>query len=88
MPGIECPKPLGAFYCFPKVSSYYGKSVDGVKIMNSIDFSGVMLEKAHIALVAGSAFGSDDYVRLSYATSMEKIKEGLDRMERLLLQIK
>lgn len=88
MPGVECPKPLGAFYCFPKVSSYYGKSVDGVLIKDSLDFSSVMLEKAHIALVAGAAFGSDDYVRLSYATSMEKIKEGLDRMENLLTRIK
>lgn len=88
MPGIECPKPRGAFYCFPKVSSYYGKSVDGLEINNSVDFSTAMLEKAHIALVAGSAFGSDNYVRLSYATSMEKIKEGLDRMEKLLLQMK
>jgi aspartate aminotransferase len=88
MPGVECPKPEGAFYCFPKVSSYFGKSVDGFVIKDSFDFSTVMLEKAHIALVAGGAFGSNDYVRLSYATSMEKIKEGLDRMEKLLLKIK
>jgi aspartate aminotransferase len=87
MPGIECPKPVGAFYCFPKVSSYFGKSVDGMLIKDSNDFSTALLEKAHIAVVAGSAFGSDEYIRLSYATSMELIKEGLNRMENLLARL-
>ncbi len=87
MPGIECPKPVGAFYCFPKVSSYFGKSVDGMLIKDSNDFSAALLDKAHVAVVAGSAFGSDEYIRLSYATSMELIKEGLNRMEKLLARI-
>lgn len=88
MPGISCPRPEGAFYCFPKVSSYYGKTVEGRLIKNSDDFAGAMLDFAHIAIVAGSGFGSDEYVRLSYATSMDKIKEGLNRMEALLAKMK
>lgn len=88
MPGVSCPMPEGAFYCFPKVSSYYGKSVEGRLIKNSDDFAGAMLDLAHIAIVAGSGFGSDEYVRLSYATSMDKIEEGLNRMEALLARMK
>ncbi|MEA4883796.1 MAG: pyridoxal phosphate-dependent aminotransferase [Clostridia bacterium] len=88
MPGIECVKPAGAFYCFPKVSSCFGKSLGGVKVTGSVSFADALLEQAHVAVVAGAGFGSDDYVRLSYATSMEKIEEGLGRIERALADMK
>ena len=88
MPGIEAQRPAGAFYVFPKVSSYFGKSIAGVKIENSSAFSELMLSEGHIAIVAGDGFGADEYVRLSYAMSMENIKEGLDRFEKVLSQIK
>lgn len=88
MPGIECVEPVGAFYCFPKVSSFYGKSLGGVELKDSISFADAMLEKAHIAVVAGAGFGTEDYIRMSYATSLEKIKEGLDRFEQALHDMK
>ena len=88
MPGIEAQRPAGAFYVFPKVSSYFGKSLAGVKIENSSTFAELMLSEGHIAIVAGDGFGADEYVRLSYAMSMENIKEGLDRFEKVLSQIK
>ncbi len=79
--GITCLMPVGAFYAFPRVSSLYGKSVNGKVIKNSSDFSAYLLEHAKVALVSGDAFGADSYIRLSYATSMESIRRGLDRIE-------
>jgi aspartate aminotransferase len=79
--GITCLMPVGAFYAFPRVSSLYGKSVNGKVIKNSSDFSAYLLEQAKVALVSGDAFGADSYIRLSYATSMENIRKGLDRIE-------
>ncbi len=79
--GITCLMPVGAFYAFPRVSSLFGKSVNGKVIKNSSDFSAYLLEQAKVALVSGDAFGADSYIRLSYATSMESIRKGLDRIE-------
>jgi len=79
--GITCLMPVGAFYAFPRVSSLYGKSANGKVIKNSSDFSAYLLEHAKVALVSGDAFGADSYIRLSYATSMESIRKGLDRIE-------
>jgi aspartate aminotransferase len=79
--GITCLMPVGAFYAFPRVSSLYGKSVNGKVIKNSSDLSAYLLEQAKVALVSGDAFGADSYIRLSYATSMESIRKGLDRIE-------
>ncbi len=79
--GITCLMPVGAFYAFPRVSSLYGKSVNEKVIKNSSDFSAYLLEHAKVALVSGDAFGADSYIRLSYATSMESIRRGLDRIE-------
>ncbi len=78
--GVRCVQPTGAFYAFPNVS----KAFATLGVNNSLDFSAKVLEQAHVALVPGVAFGTDNYVRLSFATSMEKIKEGLDRLEKLL----
>lgn len=79
--GMTCLMPVGAFYAFPKVSQLYGKSVGGKRIGNSSDFAAYLLEEAKVALVSGDAFGADAYIRLSYATSMENITKGLDRIE-------
>ncbi|HEY3331320.1 MAG TPA: pyridoxal phosphate-dependent aminotransferase [Capsulimonadaceae bacterium] len=85
IPGIECPTPGGAFYVFPKVSGLYGKSYtagDGSTktIKGSDDFAAWLLDVALVALVPGSGFGADEYVRLSYATSAANITKGLDRI--------
>jgi len=84
LPGVSCVEPTGAFYCFPDVSSYYGKSLGGKKVAGSLEFAAACLEHARVALVPGVAFGEDRCVRLSFATSMERIDEGLDRLEQLL----
>jgi aspartate aminotransferase len=78
--GITCPKPLGAFYVFPKVSAFYGKDYKGNTIQGSQDFANYLLEEAKVALVPGVAFGADENIRISYATSMENLKEGMTRI--------
>lgn len=79
IPGVTCAMPGGAFYVFPNVSALYGKTFNGKPITNSDEFSNYMLAEGNIAIVAGSGFGADKYVRLSYATSMANIEKGLDR---------
>ena len=81
MPGVSCFKPHGAFYVFPNFSGVYGKSYKGKKIENSMDFAAYLLEEYKVAIVPGAAFGDDNCARLSYATSMDNIKKGLDRIE-------
>jgi aspartate aminotransferase len=80
IPGIACTTPPGAFYVFPKVSDLYGKMYQGKTISTSNDFSEFLLEAANVAVVPGGAFGNDNYIRLSYATSMELIIEGMKRI--------
>ena len=75
--GIECGLPEGAFYAFPKVSNLYNG-----RVKSSDDFSGQLLEEGRVAVVPGSAFGDDRYVRISYAASMDKIIDGMDRIEK------
>ncbi|MEK7238685.1 MAG: pyridoxal phosphate-dependent aminotransferase, partial [Nitrospirota bacterium] len=82
--GVSCIKPVGAFYAFPNVSSYYGRSFKGNLIKSSMDLSAYLLDEAKVAVVPGAAFGDDRYIRLSYATSMENIQKGLDRIESAL----
>jgi aspartate aminotransferase len=82
--GVKCPKPTGAFYCFPDVCAHYGRTIGGAKIQNSMDFASALLEQAGVALVPGGPFGCDKNVRLSFATSMEQITKGLDRIEKWL----
>jgi aspartate aminotransferase len=88
MNGITCLKPKGAFYMFPNISRLIGKSIDGEVISNSDTFARILLEKGKVAVVPGSGFGSDVHVRLSYATSMDTIVEGLKRMGELLERAK
>lgn len=78
--GITCLMPGGAFYVFPNVSGLYGRSVNGQRIESSDALADFLLAEANVAVVAGSGFGADDYVRLSYATSMQSIDKGLDRI--------
>jgi aspartate aminotransferase len=86
--GVSCKTPVGAFYAFPNVSSYFGRKFNGTPINNSLELSTYLLEQGKVALVPGSAFGDDRYIRLSYATSMENVKKGLDRIEEALGNLK
>ncbi|MBP1744051.1 MAG: aspartate aminotransferase [Firmicutes bacterium] len=79
--GISCCEPMGAFYVMINISKLFGNKVEGVLINNSMTFSSSLLEHAMVAVVPGIAFGVDNYVRISYATSMENIINGLDRIE-------
>jgi aspartate aminotransferase len=87
IPGVSCYKPVGAFYAFPNFSSYYGKSYQGKKIENSTHLADFFLDVAKVAVVPGVEFGADPFERLSYATSMEDIKEGLNRIEEALKKL-
>lgn len=84
IPGVTSPTPAGAFYAFPNVSSYYGKRAGERVVGNSLEMADYLMEVAHIAVVPGSAFGEDSCIRLSYALSMEELKEGFDRMKEAL----
>ena len=79
--GFELNNPDGAFYIFPDVSYFFGKTIDGFEIKNSTDFSMFILEKAHVATVTGEAFGSANNIRISYAASRENIKKAVDRIK-------
>jgi len=78
---ITCFSPEGAFYVFPNVSGVYGRAFQGKKITNSAEFIDFLLDEANVAAVPGAAFGSDDHIRLSYATSMKNIEEGIKRIK-------
>ena len=82
--GVHCIQPTGAFYCFPDVSGHYGRTIGGAEITDSMSFASVALDQANIAVVPGGAFGEDRCVRLSFATSLENIDKGLDRLAKLL----
>jgi len=88
IPGISCFKPQGAFYVFPNVKSFYGKEAGGIQIRNSYGLAYYLLREARVAIVPGDAFGADDYIRISYATSMENLEKGLDRIYEALSRIK
>jgi len=82
--GIRCQKPKGAFYAFPNITGLLGRSFNGKLLKTSSDMAAFLLDEVKVALVPGSAFGAEGYLRLSYATSQEKIKEGIDRIEKAL----
>ena len=79
--GFKLNNPDGAFYIFPDISYFFGKTINGFEIKNSTDFSLFILEKAHVATVTGEAFGSPDNIRISYAASRENIKKAVDRIK-------
>ena len=84
IPGLEVNKPEGAFYLFPKCSSFFGKSANGHTINTSTDLVLYLLEEAHVATVSGDAFGDAECFRMSYATSDENIKEAMHRIKKAL----
>ncbi len=86
IPGIQCPEPTGAFYCFPDVSEHYGRNINGAEIKGSMDFAQALLEQAKVAVVPGLPFGCDGNIRLSFACSIEDISKGLDRLQKWLSQ--
>jgi len=87
IPGVSCYRPVGSFYVFPNFSSYYEKSYQGKKIENSTHLADFFLDVARVAVVPGIEFGADPFERLSYATSMEDIKEGVNRIEESLKKL-
>ena len=79
--GFKCNIPDGAFYVFPNISHYFGKTIDGFEINNASDMSMFLLEKALVATVTGDAFGNPNCIRISYAASTEKIKKAVERIK-------
>lgn len=86
--GISIIKPNGAFYIMVNISSYFNSTFKGEKINNSLDFARVLLDEEKVAVIPGAGFGLDDYIRLSYATSMDIIEIGIDRIDTFLNKIK
>ena len=82
--GITANTPSGAFYVFPDVSSFFGKTIDGVTIYNASDFALFLLDKANVATVTGDAFGAPNNIRISYAASVEELKEAFRRIKEVL----
>lgn len=85
---LSCVKPEGAFYVMVNISKLLNKEVEGKVIKDSLTFSDLLLEKEKVAVIPGIAFGVDNFIRLSYATSMENIKNGLDRIEKFVNTVK
>jgi aspartate aminotransferase len=84
LPGVVCAEPDGAFYVFPVMKHYFGKSIDGKKISDADDLCMYLLNTAHVSTVTGRAFGEPDCIRISFANSMEKIEEGMKRIKKAL----
>ncbi len=88
IPGISCHKPEGAFYLFPNVRSFFGTEHGGMVIRNAYGLAHYLLKKARVAVVPGEAFGGPDNIRLSYASSMENLEKGIDRIAEALALLK
>ena len=89
IPGLKVNRPTGAFYLFPEVSAYIGKTTPhGKRIESSADLAMYLLESGHVATVDGGAFGMEGYIRLSYATSDDNIREALRRMSEAFAALK
>ncbi len=86
--GVKCVDPAGAFYAFPDMSAFYGKKHQGGTVSDSLSLADYLLESASIACVPGIAFGDDRFIRFSYATDMAVIREGMDRLEEALGNLK
>ena len=87
IPGIKCNVPQGAFYVFPDISYYFGKSYGNTKINNADDFCMYLLNSAHVACVAGGSFGNPQCIRISYAASDEKLIEAMNRIKTHLAKL-
>ena len=88
IPGFVTNVPEGAFYLFPDVSAYFGKTFNGQEIKDAVDLCDFLLNEAHVAIVPGSAFGSPECIRISYAASDNEIKEAVSRIKNSLLKLK
>ncbi len=88
IPGFKANLPAGAFYFFPEISYYFGRSHGAFTIKNGTDLSMYLLDEAHVALVPGAAFGDDNYIRFSYATTEDNLREALKRMKESLSKLK
>ncbi|CAN5624709.1 pyridoxal phosphate-dependent aminotransferase [soil metagenome] len=84
LPMIRCVRPTGAFYCFPNISATFGKRIGDRAISDAVSFASSLLEQNHVAVVPGNDSGFDTHVRLSFATSMEQIDKGIDRIGEFL----
>ena len=84
IPGVTCPEPLGAFYCYPAVKDLLGKQIRGRRAGSSAELADLLLDEAEVAVVPGEAFGTPGYVRLSYALGDDDLVEGVTRMQKLL----
>jgi aspartate aminotransferase len=82
--GFKINMPKGAFYMYPDISYYIGKTLDGVEIKTSDDFAMFLLEKAHVATVGGVSFGDKNCIRFSYAASEEQLVEAMKRIKKVL----
>ena len=87
LPKITCVRPQGAFYVFPNISAYFGKTIGQTTITDAVSFSAALLEQSHVAVVPGSDSGFDTHVRLSFATIMEQIDKGIDRIAEFLKKL-
>ncbi|MDD4908798.1 MAG: pyridoxal phosphate-dependent aminotransferase [Candidatus Omnitrophica bacterium] len=87
IPLVSCLKPQGAFYVFPNISEVLKKEFNGKKIADSPAFADILLTEAKVAVIPGAVFGDDNFIRLSYATSMENIVEGLNRIEQFIKKL-
>jgi aspartate aminotransferase len=85
--GVSCVNPNGAFYVFPNFSAYYGRSFNGQTIDDSVAMADYFLDEAKVASVPGAAFGADDFIRFSFATSMEVIQKGMERIKKALSRL-
>jgi aspartate aminotransferase len=84
LPKVTCVRPQGAFYAFPNISAYFGRRAGAIEITDAVTFAAALLEHAHVAVVPGNDSGFDTHVRLSFATSMEQIDKGIDRIAEFL----
>ncbi len=87
IPGVSCVMPKGAFYVFPNMTAYYGKSFNGKKIEGSLDLADFLLDQARIAAVPGIAFGADEFIRFSFAAAMDVIEEAMRRLKEALAKL-
>lgn len=88
IPGVKFNVPPATFYCFPDFSAYIGKSFNGKKLANSFDFCDYLLNEAHVACVAGGAFGVDECIRMSYVVGLDRIEEAFRRINKALANLK
>jgi aspartate aminotransferase len=87
IPGMSCMNPQGAFYVFPNISAFFGRSFNGKVINGSSEMAAYLLETANVASVPGADFGHDEHLRLSYATSLDQIEKGVQRIREALLKL-